>query len=105
MIAVAIAGVALYASRLCERRRAIYSATAAENGLKANWQEVLVSVLTASATKQSRNATTAKRVPRIVPEAKQSVLLRDHFRHMEEKYRRAARYPWLPVAPDPPQPK
>lgn len=24
---------------------------------------------------------------------------------MAEKYRRAARYPWLPVAPDPPYPK
>ena len=24
---------------------------------------------------------------------------------MAEKYRRAARYPWLPVAPDPPMPE
>jgi hypothetical protein len=26
-------------------------------------------------------------------------------RQMGEKYLRAARYPWLPVAPDPPEPK
>ncbi|WP_406698044.1 hypothetical protein V5E97_04240 [Singulisphaera sp. Ch08] len=25
--------------------------------------------------------------------------------HMTNKYRNAARYPWLPVAPDPPEPK
>ncbi len=25
--------------------------------------------------------------------------------HLADKYRRAARYPWLPVAPDPPEPE
>jgi hypothetical protein len=28
-----------------------------------------------------------------------------HFRRLADKYRRAARYPWLAVAPDPPFPK
>ncbi len=28
-----------------------------------------------------------------------------HHKAMEAKYRRAARYPWLPVVPDPPEPK
>jgi hypothetical protein len=28
-----------------------------------------------------------------------------HRSAMEAKYSRAARYPWLPVAPDPPEPK
>jgi hypothetical protein len=27
-----------------------------------------------------------------------------HYRSLEAKYERAARYPWLPVAPDPPGP-
>ena len=30
---------------------------------------------------------------------------RAHFRLMREKYERAARYPWLPVEPDPPVPR
>jgi hypothetical protein len=30
---------------------------------------------------------------------------RDHHRAMAEKYYHAARYPWLPVAPDPPEPR
>jgi hypothetical protein len=30
---------------------------------------------------------------------------RDYHRAMMIKYERAARYPWLPVAPDPPEPK
>jgi hypothetical protein len=29
----------------------------------------------------------------------------DYWVEMEHKYRRAARYPWLPVAPDPPEPE
>jgi hypothetical protein len=28
----------------------------------------------------------------------------DHHAAMAEKYRQAARQPWLPVAPDPPEP-
>jgi hypothetical protein len=35
------------------------------------------------------------------------VSLKDHRWHLQmaEKYERAARYPWLPVAPDPPAPE
>lgn len=29
----------------------------------------------------------------------------DHYRALEAKYRRAARYPWLAVEPDPPTPR
>jgi len=28
-----------------------------------------------------------------------------YFQRMRRKYERAAKYPWLPVAPDPPEPK
>ncbi len=31
--------------------------------------------------------------------------LRDYYRDYKQKYRRLARYPWLPVAPDPPEPE
>jgi hypothetical protein len=34
-----------------------------------------------------------------------SSALRSYYRDMIEKYERAARYPWLPVAPDPPEPE
>ena len=33
------------------------------------------------------------------------LLLKAHHEAMREKYERAARHPWLPVAPDPPEPK
>jgi hypothetical protein len=29
----------------------------------------------------------------------------EHFDQLRLKYERAARYPWLPVAPDPPEPR
>jgi hypothetical protein len=29
----------------------------------------------------------------------------DYFCRLWEKYENASRYPWLPVAPDPPEPK
>lgn len=29
----------------------------------------------------------------------------EHFANLKQKYERAARYPWLPVAPDPPEPE
>ena len=29
----------------------------------------------------------------------------DHYAALKRKYARAARYPWLPVAPDPPEPE
>jgi hypothetical protein len=29
----------------------------------------------------------------------------EHEERLKRKYRRAARYPWLPVAPDPPEPE
>jgi hypothetical protein len=29
----------------------------------------------------------------------------EYFIHLKHKYERAARYPWLPVEPDPPEPK
>jgi Tfp pilus assembly protein FimT len=36
-------------------------------------------------------------------EAKERALAR-HYEALSAKYRRAARFPWLPVEPDPPQP-
>jgi hypothetical protein len=31
--------------------------------------------------------------------------IRDRHVHLKDKYRRAARYPWLAIEPDPPEPK
>ena len=31
--------------------------------------------------------------------------MREHFQRLADKYERAARYPWLTVSPDPPEPR
>ena len=38
-------------------------------------------------------------------DSKREYIIRDWHAQMERKYRRAAFLPWLPVAPDPPEPK
>ncbi len=38
-------------------------------------------------------------------EAKKEDRLTDYHTHLKLKYERAARYPWLPLEPDPPEPE
>jgi hypothetical protein len=38
-----------------------------------------------------------------LPDPIEPALVRYHS-EMAEKYKRAARYPWMPVSPDPPEP-
>jgi hypothetical protein len=39
------------------------------------------------------------------PQLPANAAIRDRHARLKEKYWRAARYPWLPVRPDPPEPK
>jgi hypothetical protein len=41
----------------------------------------------------------------LMSELAKSVALRSRYIETRRRYERAARYPWLPVAPDPPEPK
>lgn len=47
----------------------------------------------------------AARLLRSHGEPQRSQLRLDHFRALRAKYLYASRHPWLPVAPDPPEPK
>lgn len=59
---------------------------------------------TLSAEYQRRADTYEASVPRIIWRGPEPDWAR-WPREMAKKYRQAARYPWLPVAPDPPEPK
>lgn len=78
MVGVAIVAVGIQASRWTDnmRRRSLYYTALADR-----WE-----------------------MPTCPKEAGASRLC-DYYDGLEKKYRRAARYPWLPVAPDPPVPE
>jgi hypothetical protein len=42
--------------------------------------------------------------PHNAADAAKSKRIIDRYRSLQEKYERAARHPWLPVEPDPPEP-
>lgn len=44
-------------------------------------------------------------VPKVTGGIGRDVRLRDYHAAMKAKYEHAARYPWLPLAPDPPEPR
>jgi hypothetical protein len=44
-------------------------------------------------------------VTNTAPQVPANAAIRDLHARLKEKYWRAARYPWLPVRPDPPEPK
>ncbi len=77
MIAVAIVAILLGLAEMTRRRRAAFR----EKSTAIRWSEYVEGH--------------GKRRPEIA----------EHYRRMAEKYERAARYPWLPVAPDPPEPE
>src|SRR4051812_30675658 len=87
MIAVAVAGVAMYGARLRSRSH-IYAE-------RAECFEFFEDLYGCGNFWAEMN-----------PEQRRSALrMAEITRAMGRKYRRAARYPWLPVAPDPPPPK
>ncbi len=57
---------------------------------------------TAGAALWFARASDPDRPERAAPRYKQRA---EFYSRLREKYDRAARYPWLPVAPDPPEPE
>jgi hypothetical protein len=47
----------------------------------------------------------AARWPKAAAQVRANAAIRDRHARLKEKYWRAARYPWLPVQPDPPEPE
>ena len=47
----------------------------------------------------------AARWPKAAAQVRANAAIRDRHARLKEKYWRAARYPWLPVGPDPPEPE
>lgn len=48
---------------------------------------------------------TAADTSRVIEKRGRELRSLNHHSELARKYERAARYPWLPVAPDPPEPK
>ena len=123
MIMVAVAIVAVGLSVIHHRRSAAFRLRAADYAREAVVQAKLVRQHRASWEKMDAQhgdgATYLAWRDRLPPEAPVSHerfvdrlrqgleshrALLAHFEGLEEKYRRAAAFPWLPVAPDPPPP-
>jgi hypothetical protein len=100
MVAVAIAAVIMGAATLMVRRRG-YLALAEKYTVEERLYVVSARGAERDRDKRGSEAvvrTWAQRAVRLAGEAREAARLR-------MKYERAARYPWLPVAPDPPEPK
>jgi hypothetical protein len=83
MIAVALVASAIGAAKWMERRSSHFQRCALDYRDMAKMDEISAAISGSQAYKQ----------------------LGAHRRMLQRKYERAARYPWLPVEPDPPQPK
>lgn len=101
MIAVAITGVTLGVGLVLHRRAAAYRSRAAYHEAKAvTWMGVHAEN-DAWATDTS-NPERASRAQWAVEQAWAAIV---YHRNMCDKYLHAARYPWLSVEPDPPEPE
>jgi hypothetical protein len=96
MIAVAIAGIVAWGVKL-RRFAASYRARAdiCERRELSVWRGCYFDFV---------SRTEEERVLRHAEDYAAQKLMADHYAHMQAKYDRAARYPWLPVASDPPLP-
>jgi hypothetical protein len=99
MVAVAVAASAFYGLILWRQ--------AAEYRAKADAYELRALEDSLNARAATSNAFDARREPTAAQTAERRSLERraDHERRLSHKYDRAARYPFLPVALDPPEPE
>jgi hypothetical protein len=110
MVVVAIVGLGLGADayrRHLVSASARYHATAANYRLAATMEDTNV-VLANSERKLAEAIPDLTPNPEVLMDEKsiaRCCRLAAHFREMAVKYEYAARYPWLPVAPDSPEPK
>jgi hypothetical protein len=88
VVTVVGATVAIFRRHLALRQRAAY-------------HEKIENLVTASVGEPALAARWLKAAPQV----RANAAIRDRHARLKEKYRRAARYPWLPVGPDPPEPE
>jgi hypothetical protein len=93
MVAVAVVAV-LFAGEATRRR---WESIASEYRRKAGGYEHVIFVATHSSNLEAARGNDS--------ENRKYKRIADHYLALRRKYERAARYPWLPVAPDPAEPK
>ena len=93
MVAVAILAVGLEATAALFRRLLALRQRAA-------YHEKIEKLVTATIGELDL----AARSPRAAAQVRANAAIRDRHARLKEKYWRAARYPWLPVEADPPEP-
>jgi hypothetical protein len=96
MIAVAILAVGLATDALFRRHLALR-----QRRQRAAYHEKIEKLVTATIGELDL----AARSPKAAAQVRANAAIRDRHARLKEKYRRAARYPWLPVEPDPPEPE
>jgi hypothetical protein len=102
MIAVAVAGLLLYGDDL-RRRRTHFLERADDHSVYAVYYRRLVRIV---ADERTSPGGSDPREQFFLAEEEDAWRRRaDYHESLIVKYERAARYPWLPVAPDPPEPK
>jgi hypothetical protein len=102
MVLVMIAGLALGAESM-RRRSHAYRARAAQCGQWVAVNKAMIGSIALGGTNPGVSAQETRR--RIEAEEKSARRRAEHYQRLESKYERAARYPWLPVEPDPPMPE
>jgi hypothetical protein len=102
MIAVAAIGLIIGAGVLLKQRRDYFLAL-----VQSHQKEVASSTARGNALKSRFGGTagmTGEEITRLHGEFERMMDRADHHASLARKYEEAARYPWLPVEPDPPEP-
>jgi hypothetical protein len=103
MIAVAAIGLIIGAGVLLKQRRDYFLAL-----VQSHQKEVASSMARANALKSRFGDTsgmTVEDITRLHGDHDRMIDRADHHASLARKYEDAARYPWLPVEPDPPEPE
>jgi hypothetical protein len=101
LIAVAVAGMVL-GEGLMIQRRARLRATSARHAAQ---EQMWTTLAAAAGQRPSRRVDWSYRGVRRQTDQGRCRAAADYHARLARKYDRAARYPWLPVAPDPPPPQ
>jgi hypothetical protein len=103
MIAVVAIGLIIGAGVLLKQRRDYFLAL-----VQSHQKEVASSTARGNALKSRFAGTpgmTVEEITRLRGDYDRMVARADHHASLARKYEEAARHPWLPVEPDPPEPK
>jgi regulator of PEP synthase PpsR (kinase-PPPase family) len=106
MIAVAVVAVLITAEKLRQVRRDRLRKAAEYAVEEASWMDDALKVETMTRKPKSlTDAASRKRVVELEEVVTNYRLSGDRSGKLKQIYEKAARYPWLPVEPDPPEPK